>query len=162
MKCGEEVQLNAGKWQSVTVILIRCWIVSSGTSHFLKDVPLRNGFSAPFAKLGKFHSRLHVSDSCLSSWPADIFTLPKEIRLLAAFTALFRDCGSLKVSGSHLARLCSPLLMCRVPPAHERGDGRGGRVHLLARHLRPGEQRLRQLLHQTGALKCRDLRTEYN
>lgn len=45
--------------------------------------------------------------------------------------------------------------MCRVSPANERGDGRGGRVYLLTGHLRPGEQRLRQLLHQTGALRSR-------
>lgn len=43
----------------------------------------------------------------------------------------------------------------RVSPANERGDGRGGRVYLLTGHVRPGEQRLRQLLHQTGALKSR-------
>lgn len=42
---------------------------------------------------------------------------------------------------------------CRVSPANEGGVGRGGRVHLLPGSLGPGEQRLRQLLHQTGALR---------
>lgn len=42
--------------------------------------------------------------------------------------------------------------VCRLPPANE-GDGRGGWVYLLTGHLRPGEQRLGQLLHQTGALR---------
>lgn len=43
--------------------------------------------------------------------------------------------------------------VCRVSPANEGGDGGGGRVYLLAGNLRPGKQRLRQLLHQTGALR---------
>lgn len=49
--------------------------------------------------------------------------------------------------------LSAPVPVCRVSPANERGDGRGGWVYLLTGHLRPGEQRLGQLLHQTGALR---------
>lgn len=41
--------------------------------------------------------------------------------------------------------------ICRVCTAHEGG---GGRLYLLTDHLRPGEQWLRQLLHQTGALRA--------
>lgn len=47
---------------------------------------------------------------------------------------------------------CVSLLFSRSLTAVERRDSWDGRVHLLAGHLRPGEQRLRQLLHQTGAL----------
>lgn len=45
-------------------------------------------------------------------------------------------------------------LFCRVSTENEGGRSRGGRVHFLTGNLRPGEQRLRQLLHQTGALKA--------
>lgn len=54
---------------------------------------------------------------------------------------------------AHVSTVSVPT--CRVSPPDERGDGRGGRVHLLPGHLWPGEQRLRQLLHQTGALRSR-------
>ncbi len=47
---------------------------------------------------------------------------------------------------------CVSLLFSRDLTAVERRDSWDRRVHLLAGHLRPGEQRLRQLLHQTGAL----------
>lgn len=47
---------------------------------------------------------------------------------------------------------CVSLLFSRGLTAVERRDSWDGRVHLLAGNFRPGEQRLRQLLHQTGAL----------
>lgn len=47
---------------------------------------------------------------------------------------------------------CVSFLFSRGLAAVKRRDSRDRRVHLLAGHLRPGEQRLRQLLHQTGAL----------
>lgn len=61
--------------------------------------------------------------------------------------------GRLRTQPAHVSPFSVPT--CRVSPTDERGDGRGGRVHLLTGHLRPGEQWLRQLLHQTGALRSR-------
>lgn len=61
-----------------------------------------------------------------------------------------------EIAQTQLAHVLSVSVpMCRVSPTNERGDGRGGRVYLLTGHIRPGEQRLRQLLHQTGALRSR-------
>lgn len=47
---------------------------------------------------------------------------------------------------------CVSFLFSRGLAAVKRRGSRDRRVHLLTGHLRPGEQRLRQLLHQTGAL----------
>lgn len=47
---------------------------------------------------------------------------------------------------------CVSLLFARSLAAVKRRDSRDRWVHLLAGHLRPGEQRLGQLLHPTGAL----------
>lgn len=60
--------------------------------------------------------------------------------------------SSALLSSLSLICLCP---VCRVSPANEGRDGGGGRVYLLTGHLRPGEQRLGQLLHQTGALRSR-------
>lgn len=86
--------------------------------------------------------------TCFSLWQ-----LKKKSSLLSG---VFRCCFLFYV----LVFLC--LLFCfpRGLAAAERRDSWDRRVHLLSRHLRPGEQRLWQLLHQTGAVsRCSQSQT---
>lgn len=60
---------------------------------------------------------------------------------------------------AHLAAVLSVSVpVCRISPATEGGHCRGGWVYLLTGHLWPGEQRLGQLLHQTGTLRDQEVR----